>query len=302
MAHTHDRTLLASLGFQDPDRGERRHTLACQYLSDPERGAVLLKLARPGWFADDPDMTMALKLDRLPALSSSSEHHIPAAPARHVATTSMVTDGDRYRPVRRFRSVQRGCCESAVRRGTFLVGFWDVEYHFDLNVFRVEWTWEEDPEVFEQWLAWKQAKHAAHATLAKRWNALMAKNDQDGGEDPFGEAEDAPPLEPAVKRRWQEPVTAVSKVQDIETRGILRVEVKIGRCDAAVIARQIETYRTGNDRNREYVEVAAVAWQMDDGDKQMLRDQGITVVRLGRPFEEWCAVRAQREPTPDVEV
>lgn len=36
MAHTNDRTLLASLGFADPDKKDRRHTLACQYLCQPD--------------------------------------------------------------------------------------------------------------------------------------------------------------------------------------------------------------------------------------------------------------------------
>jgi hypothetical protein len=34
--HSHDRTLAASLGFQDPDKGDPRHDLACQYLATPD--------------------------------------------------------------------------------------------------------------------------------------------------------------------------------------------------------------------------------------------------------------------------
>ncbi|HLD90212.1 MAG TPA: hypothetical protein VI911_04230 [Patescibacteria group bacterium] len=46
MAHSHERTLLASLGFSDPDKRDRRHTLACQYLC---REDVALKLAGMIW-------------------------------------------------------------------------------------------------------------------------------------------------------------------------------------------------------------------------------------------------------------
>lgn len=35
--HSHDRTLLAKLGFQDPDRRDPIHDLACRYLCEPER-------------------------------------------------------------------------------------------------------------------------------------------------------------------------------------------------------------------------------------------------------------------------
>jgi hypothetical protein len=34
--HSHDRTLVASLGFADPDKRDRRHDLACQYLAIEE--------------------------------------------------------------------------------------------------------------------------------------------------------------------------------------------------------------------------------------------------------------------------
>jgi hypothetical protein len=34
--HSHDRTLLAQLGFADPDKRNREHDLACQFISRPE--------------------------------------------------------------------------------------------------------------------------------------------------------------------------------------------------------------------------------------------------------------------------
>lgn len=39
--HSKDRTLLASLGFADPDKGNRLHYLACRYLTEPEQIARL---------------------------------------------------------------------------------------------------------------------------------------------------------------------------------------------------------------------------------------------------------------------
>ena len=58
MSHTHDRTLLASLGFQDPDKKDRRHTLACQYLCQPEVatrlwGRLVPSLAEPTSVIED---------------------------------------------------------------------------------------------------------------------------------------------------------------------------------------------------------------------------------------------------------
>ncbi len=40
--HSHDRTLIAELGFKDPDKGEPEHDLACNYLASiPERLCAL---------------------------------------------------------------------------------------------------------------------------------------------------------------------------------------------------------------------------------------------------------------------
>lgn len=64
--HAHDRTLLAKLGFADPDRGNPLHDLACRYLTQPEvheRVCHVLNLVDPVkceplvWFSppDDAD-------------------------------------------------------------------------------------------------------------------------------------------------------------------------------------------------------------------------------------------------------
>lgn len=40
--HSHDRTLLSNLGFADPDKGDKRHDLACQYLAIKENLRAIL--------------------------------------------------------------------------------------------------------------------------------------------------------------------------------------------------------------------------------------------------------------------
>jgi len=48
MTHSHDRTLLASLGFADPDKREPLHDLACEYLSQTPQSERIARLVEPG--------------------------------------------------------------------------------------------------------------------------------------------------------------------------------------------------------------------------------------------------------------
>jgi hypothetical protein len=55
--HSHDRTMLSSLGFADPDKKDRRHDLACQYLAIPDvAGQIIDILVRPSLSARTKDV------------------------------------------------------------------------------------------------------------------------------------------------------------------------------------------------------------------------------------------------------
>jgi hypothetical protein len=47
MAHSHQQTLLAKLGFSDPDHKDPRHTLACEYLCKPEVARKVIQVVDP---------------------------------------------------------------------------------------------------------------------------------------------------------------------------------------------------------------------------------------------------------------
>jgi hypothetical protein len=51
--HAHDRTLLSQLGFADPDKRDRRHDLACQYLALPANRERIVREIMKGEV--DPD-------------------------------------------------------------------------------------------------------------------------------------------------------------------------------------------------------------------------------------------------------
>jgi hypothetical protein len=48
--HSHDRTLLAKLGFADPDKGSDLHDLACQYLAQPEVAVKVFNATNSKWW------------------------------------------------------------------------------------------------------------------------------------------------------------------------------------------------------------------------------------------------------------
>lgn len=45
--HSQDRTLIASLGFSDPDKQEQMHSLACEFLSQPIQAERLVRFVEP---------------------------------------------------------------------------------------------------------------------------------------------------------------------------------------------------------------------------------------------------------------
>src|SRR3990167_11074217 len=50
--HAYERTMLAQLGLQDPDRRNSKHTLACQYIAQEEVATRLCQLVMPEEYRD----------------------------------------------------------------------------------------------------------------------------------------------------------------------------------------------------------------------------------------------------------
>jgi hypothetical protein len=130
--HAHDRTLIASLGFADPDKKNRRHTLACQYLAQPEVSLRVLRALRPKWFAPFNPPTDLAVWDQL------CEVKVPSsAPSPAVESSRSWCHTD---PVAASAQVQIGRVEVPITKDRgYLVGFWDVvvgvkRWRYGLNV------------------------------------------------------------------------------------------------------------------------------------------------------------------------
>lgn len=108
MAHTSDRTLLASLGFADPDKGDRRHTLACQYLCQPEVAVRLWKRVMP---------SLALPAPTIPDAAS-----VPVSEGQACSPPEILTPDGLYQIAHETAQME----QAITGRNSFLIGFWDV--------------------------------------------------------------------------------------------------------------------------------------------------------------------------------
>lgn len=109
MAHTSDRTLLAALGFADPDKGDRRHTLACQYLCQPEVALRLWARIYPSLATAEPVIPDRVREGPDPEHFTGGGYWARIEGAVHAARHASAT------------------MEVAITKDRgFLIGFWDV--------------------------------------------------------------------------------------------------------------------------------------------------------------------------------
>lgn len=78
--HSHDRTLLAKLGFADPDKKNPDHDLACLYLRDPE---TMDRLAK--WFADQAEKSGNYRNAKV-TVKTTLEYHLQKGAGEYATT------------------------------------------------------------------------------------------------------------------------------------------------------------------------------------------------------------------------
>jgi hypothetical protein len=251
MAHTSDRTLLASLGFADADKKDRRHTLACQYLCEPDVGQRLWARVDPEWCRPYPPFPVLP-----PEVPGRSECEVP---------TELRGEFNRL--------VSNAAMEVAVtkERG-FLVGFWDVVIGSTTDHIFAERSDIMGTRTVQRIVGRTPGQNNLTPSMfGKKW-AEAAKVDL------VHEDVEVPCV---VGRQWTfRPVRGRSKS--------LHVEVKAGLSDVADIARQIETYRTAADFR--YI-VVATCYPMPAADKATLAAKKIHHVYLGDGFKAYCKAR-----------
>ncbi len=257
--HSHNRTLIAKLGFADSDKKSPRHDLACQYVIEPEQLATLARLAWPQYSSPAPSGDEALawygaamllqcricadgSVKRIGSLISDSVD--VEAWARLDDVVSLCRKAQKsplkYGPRSWCAPVAKsGRLETPIQKGigqyTTTVGFVD-----------------------------------AHATVMRhsyeRLEISQARFNE--SEVQFG----------------GEPERVAAK---------LCIEVKIGPVSAAEILRQIRFYAEyfHVDRVESPKWIAVTDFGLDADGVRMLRSHGVVHVRLGRGFEQYLEQR-----------
>lgn len=263
--HSHSRTLIAKLGFADPDKKSPRHDLACQYLGEPEQIAKIAKLLWPnlrGDYIESPDIALISRAtieDLRFEVAGGAVRLLGRQRGENIvkeydAIVRRAFEADVEYPPRVWISdIGESEFEQPVEKGTgqyrTVVGFLDTVANVAIS---------------------------GHGELsAHRWRNTGAKL-----LDVLDKKPTAPSYETNVVSFSQRERPALIG------RKTIVVEVKIAPVAAADILRQVNFYRSFVDADRW---VAATDFDLDSRGGEMLTSQGVLHVRLGRGLDEYIA-------------
>lgn len=276
MAHSHTRTLLAKLGFADPDRKEPLHDKACRYLSAPGQAQRLVELTRE------------------PPADERREIHSLTRPAQPRANVEV--------------ALSKG-------NGTYktTIGFVDVVLRayaetVDFAAYTVDQRAAERREIVRRYA--QEARQPAitlHRQDNEPWSALGLQLEQAAWATPeyvelvreVDERQAARQAELLALPRGSDPWRTTTN-----KRYVVAVEVKIQPVSHAELVRQINLYREYED----YIEdghavewVAALRFDVPESYAAVLASERIRVVRLGAAFDAWVAKDASTDRAANVE-
>lgn len=262
MAHSSDRTLLASLGFADADKKDRRHTLACQYLCQPEVAMRLLGRIVPSALEPVPPQE--------PIITKSNAY------PRHL---------DRFSWEAEFAAATIE--EPIFKDRGYLVGFWDVSMSFRAKSL----GWTQGKEVMEE--SWKYYDHDRYAWVRHDGPFDQAFDDAMPQQKRPLHIPAGDPWVPVRQRAHRSDiVSGYTFLPSVYKESLgLHIEVKARPVDPGDIARQVALYMSYSGSGETRAAVVATCYPMPAADKATLKDKRIHHVYLGDGFNEYCRQR-----------
>lgn len=294
MAHNHEQSLLARLGFADPDRKDSRHTLACQYLCQPEVARKVLQVVGLDVEPKGAPPPIRLNYERVappdPPVLKDPEFRVDTGTdddiyfaetkdnaAREYPLSGILTErlivkkwgtswykkietNDMPTRVVKWSFVSSVAMEVALsRRGGFLIGFADV-------VIRYGAAWWRDSH--REFLATERAYDVSYS----KDRARVVEIQDAAGAD-------------CIPERHEE-----------RNYGSVLIEVKSRPVDVADILKQIAVYR---DCYMVNACVVATCYPVTATDKSTLKSAGIHHIYLGDGFRQYCTERANENPVEE---
>lgn len=252
--HSHDRTMIASLGFGDGDRKNSEHDLACQYLAEKPTSVHLVSLIA----GDDFDAEVHGRLEGL-----SEEKFVKSGELQYGEQADPRGAGSIPWPEKKHRGLEHSQPRITVSHRTVevplskgegkyqtTVGFLDVLIGYKIEAgirgesFAASYAYE-NPNAYH-----------AHQRGPRIWS-----------------------------HRWGVFADVVSR------QGEIAIEVKINPVGIGEAIRQIKFYRSFVGRNTTFV--LATRYEISQDDSDLLKAESIHHVHLGRAFGKWTADRAK---------
>lgn len=259
--HSHDKTLLASLGFADSDKKDNRHDLACQYLIDEDRAMALSTLFRDETCKDGVDWSM---------IGAQTEFHLSKGEGKYQSTIGFL---DAVIHFEYYQHYETDLMHSTYSKEAAIMAFQadltsalrDTGVYFsgEINV-----RYKPECQNFSSYV--RTSSYAADDKVEQ----VMAV------------------IEPLIERHRSE-IGSFAQTKKSRAALDIVVEVKIHPLSVGALLRQIELYRSYYQGRGKTVWVVATAFDMDAADVGLLKNQNITHVRLGAKFDEYVKTREQ---------
>lgn len=262
--HSHDRTLLAKLGFADKDKQNPLHDLACQYLVQPEQAQRLVSMCdgRPLPYCGRSFVRMSAGGCR-EVVRVADDAAWEKARAEHLERERI-----EWREVR--RTVDQVETEMTLAKGEAqyrtVVGFVDAVVRFSTSLEATGERWRPHLKRGEV--------HYEAGTL------IRTSRDPD---------------------IWVDEAQAISERYTRQGRALS--EVKIAECAVGDVLRQIKLYKEfASVPHREVHDTwfVAVAFKPSVRFVDELKREGIRVITLGPKFHEWATAQ-QQAPLAEVD-
>ncbi len=290
MAHAHDRTLLASLAFADPDKKDPLHDLGCQYMARPEvmdaLGLKCLHMFRvspfDGWAPHPTQPKMWYREQEV-----LSEEELAKRPGSVVS---------REVPIR----TEAARFDSMLTKGhgqyATTIGFIDVilirqvEFLGVMPQFEGTKTFANEDEAYAYKKLYSEiddirVKHLVRVTENDFKYSLNVSTIRERIEEEK--------LTTPVPEGWRVPIVRMMPAQCTARTSALFIEVKINEVSLGDVLRQVNLYRSYADLSAgsKTKWLVAAAFKMSAGFIDGLRSQDIEVVHLGENFRKWAAAQ-----------